>query len=177
MTRSPASTTSRSTNTTTMSNFRLDPGLLQQADPGAGDPFGNDLISRLANEIFAGTDQVPATPEAPVTPPTTVAGAPAHVPTTPKSPAAPASNGSRDVDLSGGFPSSHSPDAPPPVHPTVVGAEPERDVPGGSTPQGGHTPGSDASHEFGEPLFLLRNSAGTVRSPAMVTTSSSPALI
>jgi len=134
-----------------MSNFRLDPGLLQQADPGAGDPFGNDLISRLANEIFASSNQVPATPEAPVTPPTTVAGAPAHVPTTPGNQAPPAANRSRDIDLSGGFPSSHSPDAPPPVHPTVVAAEPEEGAPGGSTPQGGHSPGSNVSHEFGEP--------------------------
>ena len=133
-----------------MSNFHLDPGLLQQVDPGTGDPFGNDLISRLANEIFASSNQ---TPDAPVTPPATVAGIPGHLPSTPDSPA----TSSREIDLSGGFPSSHSPDAPPPVHPTVVGAEAENDVPGGATPQGGHIPGSKDSHEFGEPYSYSKN--------------------
>ncbi len=143
-----------------MSDFRLDPGLFQQVDPGTGDPFGNGLISRLANEIFAGSNQASTAPDAPVTPPATVAGVPAHVPATPGSP----STGSRDIDLSGGFPSSHSPDAPPPVHPTVVGAEPENDVPGGSTPQGGHIPGSKDSHEFGEPYSYSKSFPSTSRS-------------
>ncbi|GAA5129982.1 SufS family cysteine desulfurase [Luteolibacter yonseiensis] len=135
-----------------MSENRLHPGLLE-ADPGTGDPFGNDLISRLANEIFASSNRVPSVPDAPVTPPATVAGVPAHVPSSPSGP----TTGSREIDLSGGFPSSHSPDAPPPVHPTVVAAEPDRDVPGGSTPQGGHVPGSKDSHEFGEPYSYSKN--------------------
>lgn len=138
-----------------MSDIGLNPGLPTQADPGTSDPFGNDLISRLANEFFASSHQVPSVPEAPVTPPATVAGAPAHVPSSPTAPA----GGSRDIDLSGGFPSSHSPDAPPPVHPTVVGAEPDKDVPGGSTPQGGHVPGSSDSHEFGEPYSYSKGFA------------------
>lgn len=135
-----------------MSETRLHPGLLE-ADPGAGDPFGHDLISRLANELFASSNRVPSVSDAPVTPPATVAGVPAHLPSSPASPA----TSSREIDLSGGFPSSHSPDAPPPVHPTVVGAEPENDVPGGSTPQGGHVPGSKDSHEFGEPYSYSKN--------------------
>jgi cysteine desulfurase/selenocysteine lyase len=141
-----------------MSDFRLDPGLLQQADPGTGDPFGNDLISRLANEIFASSNQAP---DPPATPPATLAGVPAHLPSTPSRPA----TGSRELDLSGGFPSSHSPDAPPPVHPTVVAAEPDNDVPGESTPQGSHIPGSKDSHEFGEPYSYPKNfTPGTSRS-------------
>ncbi len=134
-----------------MSDFRPDSGLSELADSGAGDFFGNDLIARLANEIFAGSNHVPASPEVPGVPSLAVAGVPAHVPQT-AAPAVPASSaGSREIDLSGGFPSSHSPDAPPPVHPTVVGAESAAEVPGGSTPQGGHTPGASDSHEFGEP--------------------------
>ncbi|RYD65126.1 MAG: SufS family cysteine desulfurase [Verrucomicrobiaceae bacterium] len=165
---SPAWTMFPSTTTTNMSDIRLAPGLFTQADPGTGDPFGDDLISRLANEIFAGLNQAPASPaapDAPVTPPATVAGVPAHAPSTP---AAPATTGSRDIDLAGGFPSTHSPDAPPPVHPTVVGADPDDDVPGGSTPQGGHVPGSKDSHEFGEPYSYSKSfapaSSGSVSS-------------
>jgi len=135
-----------------MSNFRLDPGLPQQADLGTGDPLGTDLIARLANEIFSGrSSNAPDLADAPVSLPTTVAGAPGHVPASPVSPDS-SSPPSNQLDLSGGFPSTHSPDAPPPVHPKVVGAEQE-DIPGGDTPQGGHLYGSRDSHEFGEPNF------------------------
>ena len=132
-----------------MSDFRLDPAVLPDH---VGEPFGTDFIARLANEIFAGSLPSPSSTDLPASIPTTVAGVPGHVPSSANAPAAPvAESPDRGVDLSGGFPSSHSPDAPPPVHPTVVAAEPEADVPGAGTPQGGHVPGSSDSHEFGEP--------------------------
>ena len=51
------STGSPSTTTTSMSDFRPDPGLFGQADPGAGDPFGTDLVSRLAWVVAGGLDR------------------------------------------------------------------------------------------------------------------------
>ncbi|MDP3850476.1 MAG: SufS family cysteine desulfurase [Luteolibacter sp.] len=155
-----------------MSNLRLDPGVLVHAEPGTGDPLGMDLISRLANEIFSSRpNQEPSLSDSPVSPPSTVAGMPGHAPSAPVVPssASPAAN-SNQIDLSGGFPSSHSPDAPPPVHPKVVGAEPEKEVPGGNTPQGGHIPGTNETHEFGEPYF----SSKTFGSGAGTPDASSP---
>lgn len=127
-----------------MSEIHLMPGLPGQVNPGHLDPHGGGLISQLANELFNGAGHPPVSP----------GPLPEYsrVPETPGgSPVSSNTSGSRDIDLSGGFPSSHSPDAPPPVHPQVVAAEPETEVPGGSTPQGGHVPGSSESHEFGEP--------------------------
>ena len=143
-----------------MSNIRLDPGVREPANPGTGDPFGTELISRLANELFAShRNPRPALPDAPVTPPATVAGVPGHVPVTPPTPSAVPTGTSSQIDLSGGFPSTHAADAPPPVHPKVVGAESAQKVPGGTTPQGGHIPGSSDSHEFGEPYFCSKSFA------------------
>ena len=136
-----------------MSESRLDPGTHPHAEPGAGDPLGTDLISHLANEFFAsGQNRTPAAPEAPVTPPTTVAGVPGQLPGAPAAPAGKAN----PLDLSGGFPSTHAQDAPPPVHPQVVSAEADQAVPGSATPQGSHIPGSSESHEFGEPYFCSK---------------------
>ncbi|MFT4177573.1 MAG: cysteine desulfurase [Luteolibacter sp.] len=138
-----------------MSNERLAPNLFPQVDPGTDDPLGG-LVSRLANEWFSSRpDQLPSSSDIPFSLPTTVAGAPAYLPTSPGVPASPApatpAGTSSQIDLSGGFPSSHSPDAPPPVHPKVVGAEPEPVVPVNETPQGGHRHGAPDSYEFGEP--------------------------
>lgn len=99
---------------------------------------GSDLISRLANEIFASSGRGSFHESPPFSPGKV-------------SPAAKDPGSTQGVDLSGGFPSSHSPDAPPPVHPKVVGIEPETDASHEATPQGGHIPGSTESHEFGEP--------------------------
>jgi len=143
-----------------MSDFRLEPDLLHEAP---ADPFA-DIIAKLANEIFnegrlpaTSVDTLPSSEQfqPPVAPPTAVAGVPSNFsrPSAPTSDAAPASSQGSNVDLSGGFPSSHNPDAPPPVHPTVVAAEPHEDSPGSGTPQGSHVPGSSDSHEFGEPTF------------------------
>jgi cysteine desulfurase / selenocysteine lyase len=147
-----------------MSELHLDPGLTQEIFPLDEDPF-----ARLAKEIFAGRQQVP---HSLVMPSETVAGSPNPVPASAASPA----SRSRDIDLSGGFPSSHSPDAPPPVHPTVVGAEAENEVPGGSTPQGGHVPGSKDSHEFGEPYSYPRNFAQTSSRPGISDVPSLPGI-
>lgn len=138
-----------------MSDLHIEPGILTEAPI---DPFGG-LIAKFANEIFhegrVSTDRVPPaeTGPLPVSHPVAAAGVPSQVPTAPAPPnAAPAPQNSQ-IDLAGGFPASHNPDAPPPVHPTVVSAEPEEDVPGAGTPQGSHIPGSSDSHEFGEPAF------------------------
>lgn len=137
-----------------MSDLRLEPGVFTDSQ---ADPFGG-LIAKLAGEIFnegrPNTSALPSSENfhAPVTPPTTVAGLPSQpAPAAPASPNAAPQNS--QIDLAGGFPSSHNPDAPPPVHPTVVSAEPNEETPGAGTPQGSHVPGSTDSHEFGEPTF------------------------
>ena len=141
-----------------MPNNFLDPGVREPADPGPGDPFGTDLISRLANEFFASQPiRMPALHAIPATPPATLAGVPVHVPVTPATPSRAATGSSSQIDLSGGFPSTHSADAPPPVHPKGVGAEFEQS--GAAPSQGGHIPGSSDSHEFGEPYFCSKSFA------------------
>ncbi|MBX3739744.1 MAG: SufS family cysteine desulfurase [Akkermansiaceae bacterium] len=148
-----------------MSELRIEPGILTDAP---ADPFGG-LIAKLATEIFhdgrPSTDRFPSTEsvQAPVTPPTTVAGAPSQA--TPASAGTASAPQNSQIDLSGGFPASHNPDAPPPVHPTVVGAEPDEEVPGSGTPQGSHIPGSADSHEFGEPAFNSWERRSPDRSP------------
>jgi cysteine desulfurase/selenocysteine lyase len=143
-----------------MSDLRLEPGLLHEAP---ADPFAG-LIAKLANEIFNEGPQGVAAPETfpssenfqqPVAPPTTAAGVPSNFspPSKASQPPSQTPPQGSNIDLSGGFPSSHNPDAPPPVHPTVVSAEPQEAVPGSGTPQGSHIPGSSDSHEFGEPTF------------------------
>lgn len=137
-----------------MSNPRHDSGVLDHVGPETVDPHGTDLISRLANELFS---SLQSQSDFPVSPPSTLAGLPGHVPSAPVTSIATPVGSSSQIDLSGGFPSSTSPDAPPPVHPKVVGAEPDENVPGGATPQGGHVPGSGDSHEFGEPYFYSKS--------------------
>ncbi|HEY5892475.1 MAG TPA: SufS family cysteine desulfurase [Chthoniobacterales bacterium] len=61
---------------------------------------------------------------------------------------------SNESSLTGGFPLASSNTAPP-VHPSVVAAEPEpataKATPSPGTPVGAHKPGSEDSYEFGEP--------------------------
>ncbi len=137
----------------------LDTGFSADAPVATDDAFGTALISRLANEIFRGGTGGSAIPETPAT--------------VPAAPVAEPVSDSKGVDLSGGFPSSHAADAPPPVHPKVVGAEPERALPRDTTPQGGHVTGSRDTHEFGEPFSVPGNLAAK---PAAYQVPSHPAL-
>lgn len=108
-------------------------------------------------DVFPTDDpHLPVSPEVPVTLPTTLAGVPAHVPAAPTSvPGTPAglvpSTDARDISLNGGFPSGS--DSAPPVHPTVVAADPEPARTAPATPSGTHGEGASESYEFGEPRF------------------------
>lgn len=143
-----------------MSIQRLDSGF---ALPEAvGDPFDTALIQRLAADLFSGKSsaQSSALP-IPVTPPEILAGPPISVsdlgPGLQNSPqtSAPAA-GSRDISLNGGFPSTL--DSAPPVHPTVVGADPDPDT-RPAAPSGTHANGETESYEFGEPRFYAQSFA------------------
>ena len=145
-----------------MSIQRLDPSSLP-GDGGAND-FGTALISRLANEFFSGAKADSLAPSVPVSVPQSVAGVPSDwAAANPLESSAP-TNGGRDISLSGGFPHASSASAPP-VHPTVVGAEPEQTVEKDEPPTGTHRPGDPASHEFGEPSFYTQGLGSRV-SPA-----------
>jgi len=153
--RSPASTGFPSVIITSMSDTRL------ELDPFAGlvlpvgTGHGTELIARLANELFHRADETPFASPGPV-------GWSGAEPDLLPVASGEKAGGKRESDLAGGFPSSHSPDAPPPVHPTVVGAEPE-EVAGAETPQGGHVPGSTDTYEFGEPFS---DSPGSGKAPS-----------
>ena len=141
-----------------MSIQRLDPSALPLDPGGSAEGFESALISRLANEIFSQGAGAFNAPPAPVSVPQAVAGVPSDGPAGAANPIEPAASpgGGRDIGLSGGFPSSSSPSAPPPVHPTVVGAEPEAAEKNEQPPTGTHRPGSKDSHEFGEPSFYTK---------------------
>jgi hypothetical protein len=141
-----------------MSIQRLDPSALPLDPGGSAEGFESALISRLANEIFSQGAGAFDAPPAPVSVPQAVAGVPSDGPAGAANPIEPAASpgGGRDIGLSGGFPSSSSPSAPPPVHPTVVGAEPEAVEKSEQPPTGTHRPGSKDSHEFGEPSFYTK---------------------
>lgn len=113
-----------------MSIPRLDlPGF---GSPVPGDPFGSELIGRLANEFFREDFQAPAeSPDLSSVSRTTVAENP-------------------EAGLSGGFPTAAS-SATPPVHPTVVGSTDHPAETDEYTDSGGHESGSADSYEFGEP--------------------------
>ena len=139
-----------------MSIQRLDASSLP-ADGGAND-FGTALISRLANEFFSGAKPEPSLP---VSVPQAVAGVPSDWPASNPLESSAPSNGGRDISLSGGFPHASSATAPP-VHPTVVGAEPEPVREKDEPPTGTHRPGDPASHEFGEPSFYTQGLSSRV---------------
>ncbi|MEK7949589.1 cysteine desulfurase [Luteolibacter soli] len=145
-----------------MSIPRLESAALP-VDLGADD-FGTALVSRLANEFFSGSAAESQVPSVPVSVPHTVAGLPADVPLSSPLGSSGPSNGGRDISLSGGFPHASSASAPP-VHPTVVGAEPEPVAKSDEPPTGTHRPGDHASHEFGEPSFYTQGLGSRV-SPA-----------
>lgn len=113
------------------------------------------LIRSLVGEFFHGRGA--SAPELPVTPPATLAGVPTQLPAalpTTAEPPAPAAD-TRDIGLNGGFPTTTS--SAPPVHPTVVGAEPAADTGKPSTPTGTHEAGAQESYEYGEPRFYLES--------------------
>lgn len=143
-----------------MSIPQLESGL--PAAGTGGDSFDTALIQRLASELFK-ADAHPV----PVSVPSTVAGVPAQLSVPPVSPAgaAPATD-SRDISLNGGFPTTSN--TAPPVHPTVVAAEPEV-ASGDGTPSGAHETAASDSYEFGEPRFYAK-SFDTRRADAPVET-------
>lgn len=146
-----------------MSIQRLDPGHLPV--PAGTDDFQTSLISRLANELFSGAKADQQLPSVPVSVPHTVAGAPSELPAgLPAGPSEPSASNGRDISLSGGFPNASATSAPP-VHPTVVAADPDPVAKPEDTPSGTHRPGDPASHEFGEPSFYA-NGLGSRVSPA-----------
>ncbi|WP_075090890.1 SufS family cysteine desulfurase [Haloferula sp. BvORR071] len=122
------------------------------------------LISRLAKELFSGAMGEANVPTVPVSLPRTAAGVPTEIPANPlESPVAP--GGGRDIALSGGFPNASAASAPP-VHPTVVAAEPEPAAKSARPPSGAHHPGDGRTHEFGEPSFYTRGLNSRVEAPA-----------
>ncbi|WP_367874768.1 SufS family cysteine desulfurase [Luteolibacter sp. Populi] len=130
------------------------------------------LISRLAKELFSGAAGEANVPSAPVSVPRTVAGAPTELPGNPvESPASP--GGGRDIALSGGFPNASAASSPP-VHPTVVAAEPEPAPKNGQPPSGAHRPGDTRTHEFGEPSFYTQGLGPRVETPAASLPGVSP---
>lgn len=140
-----------------MSIPRLEAGL-PALDAGTED-FGTALISRLANEFFSGAAAGNTPSVSPVSLPHTVAGLPVEpgeVPVNPLKAPQGGQGGSRDIALSGGFPNASAISAPP-VHPTVVAAEPEPAAKNEQTPTGTHRPGDTRSHEFGEPSFYAQD--------------------
>lgn len=117
----------------------------QSAPWSAAESPETDLIARLANEIFSGRESNLSS----------VKDASSGKDLSLGDKAEPSR--SSEIDLSGGFPSSHTPNSPPPVHPKVVGAEPANSQHEEATPQGGHIPDSTDSHEFGEPYFYKKS--------------------
>lgn len=118
-------------------------------DVGAGDTA---LITQLVGQLFKGG--TPPAPELPATAPSTLAGVPAQLPVNAAPQPAPPSADTRDAGLNGGFPTTTS--SAPPVHPTVVGADPQPESGGAEsprTPSGTHARGDTRSFEYGEPNY------------------------
>lgn len=124
-------------------------------------PFDTELTQAQA-QLPEETLSAPAA-EAPVTPPTTLAGVPAHAPlrgaSLPSNTVGPASlapvTDTRDISLNGGFPTGS--DSAPPVHPTVVAADAEPVQSSPIAPSGTHGQGASDSYEYGEPRFFIDN--------------------
>lgn len=153
------------------------------------DGVDTDLISRLVSEAFRDGGPVKAAPQAnaPASLPQTVAGSGAHLPWLPSDPfgaaaapvqeSKPSSEPKTANGLNGGFPSASSSSAPPPVHPTVVAAEPNSQQASNELDSGGHEAGEDDSYEFGEPRnqgtsFSPRITGNSDGSPNRVLTRS-----
>ena len=112
-----------------------------------GDPFGTELITQLANELFAESVGNSAAASSP------------HLASTTVSPQLGTGGGRlattipfgapRYPGLTGGYPSA-TPDTHPPVHPGLQGWPPPPATWSG-TGWGGHDPGSGETYPFGEP--------------------------
>lgn len=123
-----------------------------------GDAAETTLLRSLLAEAFHGRPLEHGAASLPVTPPSTLAGLPAQLPVRVPTEATgtPPAADSRDIGLNGGFPTPSS--SAPPVHPTVVAAEPEPAATPSArlaTPSGTHGAGSRESYEYGEPRFYL----------------------
>ena len=113
-----------------------------------GDPFGTELITRLANELFlesaegshapASTSQAPPAAPAGFPEQGNAEGLTSTIPT----------GAPRYPGLAGGYPSA-TPETHPPVHPGLQGAPPP--ATGAGTQSGGHDPSSGETYPFGEP--------------------------
>lgn len=112
-----------------------------------GDPFGTELITQLANELFAESVGNSAAASNPHLASTTVSPQPGiggeRLATT-----IPA-GAPRYSGLAAGYPSA-TPDTHPPVHPGLQGWPPPPAT-GSGTGSGGHDPGSGETYPFGEP--------------------------
>ena len=154
---------------------------------GAGGQDGVDtaLISSLLSEAFRDGGASKAGSQTPVSAPQTVAGTGAHLPWLQSDPFAAApveeakpSSEPKAHGLNGGFPSASSSSAPPPVHPTVVAADPHPEQASTEMASGGHEDGEDDSYEFGEPRnqsksFTPRLTSHSDGSPNRVLTRTS----
>lgn len=154
---------SQSETTTSMSIQRLNPN--GPLDAGFGNPE-TDLISRLANEWFSRSVETGDVPTLPGSVPQAVVGVPSDLQNSRSNPLenSAAQGSSRDIALSGGFPDASATSSPP-VHPTVVSAEPEQKVSADAPSSGTHRPGDHSSHEFGEPSFYTQGLSSRVEHP------------
>ena len=136
------------------------PDLYAFADDDGETQAHTTLIAQLANEFYSNAGR-PSAQDAPVTPPSAIAG----VPSSPDSAvAAPATStgSSRDISLNGGFPNGSS---SAPVHPTVVAAEPEPAAKKPVPPTGTHRQGAADSFEYGEPRLYSESFSRTPAEP------------
>jgi cysteine desulfurase/selenocysteine lyase len=154
-----------------MSIPRLEPSF---PSPGfAAEDLETGLIARLANELFSGASGG-GVPSPPVSLPHAAAGLPVEPGDVPSNPldSSQSQGGNRDIALSGGFPNASAISAPP-VHPTVVAAEPEPAAKSEHPPTGTHRPGDSRSHEFGEPSFYAQDLGSRLEAPSSNAASSS----
>lgn len=152
-----------------MSNPSFGPSLAGTS-PGAA--WDADLVSRLANQLFASPAGLPSDRDLPVSFPNSLAGVPTESAADPadlleKSAPVTSRESSRDIALAGGFPNAGPPSGPPPVHPTVVSGEPSGRATIKDPPEGTHEPGSTDSHEFGEPSFREWERRSSERTPSL----------
>lgn len=120
------------------------------------DPFGTELITRLANEFFSEPDGSSSIPTSTSLVPTSTSLAPPEAPAVfPQGAGGPSpaptvlpTGAPRYPGLAGGYPSATA-DTHPPVHPGLQDAlSPPT---GAGTLSGGHSPGSGETYPFGEP--------------------------
>lgn len=126
-------------------------GIPASLPQGTSDPFGPDLVARLANEFFSASPGAAPVPTPTV--PSALAGLPASAaapslhPTGVPNPEIPAPASS---ELSGGYPTTSS---TPPVHPVL---EADSSHPTSGAASGAHSPDSQETYAFGEPRLNTR---------------------